>query len=89
VVGLPIGIATAVVLLVRFRARVARSMRETAGKKSAQLLTAGSSAETSAPTLPDEAQFKRALVVDFARPEEVLAGDPAASRSAASAKRQA
>jgi hypothetical protein len=64
VIGLPIGIAATVVLLTRFRARVARSMRETVGKKSAQLLTTGASAETSAPMLFCEAQVKPALVVN-------------------------
>jgi hypothetical protein len=88
VVGLPLGIAAAVVLLVRFRARVARSMGETAGEESARL-TAGANMEISAPRLPAEAPYKGALVVDLVRPEEALAGVPAASRSAASAKRQA
>ena len=88
VVGLPVGIAATVVLLMRFRARVARSMGETAGEESARL-TAGANMQISAPRLPGEAPYKGALVVDLVRPEEALAGDPAASRSAASAKRQA
>jgi hypothetical protein len=74
------------VLLMRFRARVARSMRETARKESARL-TVRESTEISALTLPAQAQFKGELVVDLVRPEEVLAGVPAAS--AASAKQQA
>jgi hypothetical protein len=45
------------------------------------------STEISALTLPAQAQFKGELVVDLVRPEEVLAGVPAAS--AASAKQQA
>jgi hypothetical protein len=88
VVGLPIGIAATVVLLMRFRARVARSMRETARKGSARL-TAGESTGIGVPTLPTEAHFKAKLTVDFARAEEVLSGVSAASGSAASAKEQA
>jgi hypothetical protein len=59
---------------------------KTARKESARL-TVRESTEISALTLPAQAQFKGELVVDLVRPEEVLAGVPAAS--AASAKQQA
>ena len=81
-VGLPLGIAAAVALLARFRARVARSMRETTRKESSRPSTEESTA-ISAPTLPAEAQFKGELVVNLALPEEVLSSVPAAWHSAA------
>lgn len=71
VVGLPVGIAATVVLLMRFRARVARSMSETAGEESARL-TAGANMEISAPRLPAEALYKGALVVDLVCPDRRL-----------------
>ena len=83
VLGLPIGIAAAVVLLWRFRARVARSMRDTARQ------TPTESMEIGVPAPPVEGRYKAELAIDIARPQEVLASLAGGSVTAAAAKRQA
>ena len=86
VVGLPLGIAAAVMLLWRFRRRVARSMREAARTPSRTL--ARESPDIGPPPPFEQAPAKERLAIELARPEEVLAG-AAATSPAAAAKRQA
>jgi hypothetical protein len=87
VVGLPLGIAAAVMVLWQFRRRVTRSMREAARTQSARTL-ARESPDIGPPPPFEQAPAKESLAIELARPEEVLAG-AAATSPAAAAKRQA
>jgi hypothetical protein len=87
VVGLPLGITAAVMLLWRFRRRVAQSMREAARTPSARTL-ARESPKIGAPPPFEQGPAKESLAIELARPEQVLAG-AAATSPAAAAKRQA
>ncbi len=88
--GLPLGTAVAAGVLALFRARVARSIRETA-RKNSRREPAPEITETSAATSPAGGRSSRELRVDLARSEAVLAAVASNSKSApaASAKRQA
>ncbi|MFO1129557.1 MAG: hypothetical protein U1E66_14120 [Rhodospirillales bacterium] len=82
VVGLPLGIVAAILLLWLFRRRVAQSMHEALGR------TGGDGHEVGSPVLPAAARSDEDLVIKLTRPAEVLAAAPATS-PAVTAKRQA